>query len=160
MANNFITIYSSMLFRNNAVFTVLMTSLLLTACNDKNRDQQVLTSTPAYESEDFQSFYEKFGTDTAYQMAHIVFPLEGMPALRDSTDVIPVDFRWERDQWVTHKPYDDMNGTFAREFIDFKGIVIEKISDASGRYTMERRFSKMSDGWQLIYYRAMGVSEF
>ena len=148
-----------MQYRINFLINVFLLIIAISACKN-NTNGNSSSELPAYATEDFTAFYERFGTDTAYQMQHIVFPLEGMPALRDSADVIPIDFRWEREQWVHHKAYDDMNGTFAREFIDFKGIVIEKISDASGRYTMERRFSRMSDGWHLIYYRAMGASEF
>jgi hypothetical protein len=149
-----------MQYRFNRFISAILLVSAVSACKNNTAVTSSSTDVPAYATEEFTAFYDRFGTDTAYQMQHIVFPLEGMPALRDSADVIPMDFKWQRDQWIPHKSYDDMNGTFAREFIDFKGIVIEKISDASGRYTMERRFSKMSDGWHLIYYRAMGVSEF
>jgi len=29
--------------------------------------------------DDFKKFYEKFHTDSSYQMKHIIFPLEGIP---------------------------------------------------------------------------------
>ena len=141
------------------ILNILFLCVLLASCRQKPAEETALII-PAYETREFLDFYEKFASDSVYQLEHIVFPLEGMPALRDSTDVIPADFKWEKENWILHKAYDDMNGTFTREFIDFKGIVIEKIGDNSGRYTMERRFSKMSDGWQLIYYRAMGLSQF
>ncbi|MBK9150518.1 MAG: hypothetical protein IPM26_05765 [Saprospiraceae bacterium] len=145
-------------FRSSLLVAALV--IALSACRQNSVQNHAGGNIPVYESQEFQDFYEKFGTDSVYQMEHIVFPLEGMPALQDTSDVIPVDFKWQRESWIMHKPYDDMNGTFTREFIDFKGIVIEKIADHSGRYSMERRFSKLPDGWHLIYYRAMGLSDF
>jgi hypothetical protein len=127
---------------------------LLAGCkNNITADQQVAL----YDTEEFKTFLDSFSQDSVFQMSHIAFPLEGMPAPKDSADVINPDFRWTADSWVLHKPYDDYNGTFSRELIDLAGgIVIERVSDASGLYSMERRFAKLSDGWNLIYYREMG----
>jgi len=126
------------------------------SCSNKsgNNAQNEL---PVYESEEFKDFYDKFGKDSLFQLEHTVFPLEGMRRPLDSLDVADPSFRWEKEDWVMHKTYDDMEGTFSREFIDMGGLVIERISDESGKYTMERRFGKLSDGWNLIYYRELGV---
>ena len=109
-----------------------------------------------YETKEFKDFYERFGTDSVYQMQHVVFPLEGIRAMRDSLDIPDPNFKWQEDKWIVHGLFDDMNGTFIREFLSMKGIVIEKITDQSGTFTMERRFAKLASGWNLIYYREMG----
>lgn len=109
-----------------------------------------------YETKEFKDFYKRFSTDSVYQMQHIVFPLEGIRAMRDSLDILDPNFKWHEDKWIVHGLFDDMNGTFIREFLSMKGIVIEKITDQSGTFTMERRFGKLSSGWNLIYYREMG----
>lgn len=109
-----------------------------------------------YETKEFKDFYERFGKDSVYQMQHVVFPLEGVRAMRDSLDIPDPSFKWQEDKWIIHGLFDDMNGTFIREFLSMKGIVIEKITDQSGTFTMERRFAKLSSGWNLIYYREMG----
>ena len=109
-----------------------------------------------YDSKEFQAFYERFSTDSLYQMQHIVFPLEGIRSLKDTLDVIDPDFKWQEDTWVIHGSFDDLNGQFTREFLSMKGIVIERISDKSGTFSMERRFGLLSSGWYLIYYREMG----
>ncbi|MBC7885894.1 MAG: hypothetical protein H7X99_10490 [Saprospiraceae bacterium] len=113
--------------------------------------------TPIFQTEEFQTFYDQFGRDSAFQMNHIIFPLEGTRRPVDSLDQIPPDFRWQKDGWLIHRTYDDMDGTFTREMMDLSGIVIERISDQSGKYTMERRFGKLSSGWNLIYYRELGI---
>ena len=127
-----------------------------TSCSHKTKDGQQ-TDVPAYATEEFMAFYEQFGKDSLFQLAHTVFPLEGMRRPLDSLDVPDPAFRWQKEDWVMHKTYNDMDGTFSREFIDLGGLVIEQISDESGRYTMERRFGKLADGWNLIYYRELGM---
>lgn len=105
---------------------------------------------------DFEVFLEKFSNDTAYQMKHIIFPLEGRPALKDEKDTISANFKWPKESWVKHGPYNDMNGTFSRSFLNFSGIITEEIADNTGQFTMVRRFSKLGDDWFLIYYKEMG----
>jgi len=108
------------------------------------------------EGDEFKEFYQKFSTDSAFQIEHTVFPLEGVRSPKDSLDKIDPNFRWTRDQWVIHQSFDDANGTFTREFVEMPGLVTEIISDQSRQFTMERRFGKLSSGWHLIYYREMG----
>lgn len=96
-------------------------------------------------TEDFWVFYERFHQDSLFQMEHIAFPLQGKSELEN----------WLHSEWTMHRPYDDMNGSFKREFISFEGLVIEKIKDYTGSYGMERRYSKSNNGWNLIYYEPM-----
>lgn len=125
---------------------------LLLSCKEKTASTTALA---AYDTEEFKAFYEQFSNDSTFQMQHIVFPLEGRKRLIDSTEVHNPDFRWEEKDWLIHKSFDDMNGTFTRTFWDVSGIVIENISDTSETYLMERRFGKLSSGWHLIYYQEM-----
>jgi ribosomal protein L20A (L18A) len=127
---------------------------LCVACKHKNTKQELQIEKPIL-SEDFEKFYEQFHVDSIFQMNHIVFPLEGRPAMKDSIPV-PSDFRWQKNDWVMHKTYDDMGGTFSRSFTNFNNIIIEEISDASGEFTMVRRFSKLNGVWHLIFYKEMG----
>ncbi|MBK9736697.1 MAG: hypothetical protein IPO92_17760 [Saprospiraceae bacterium] len=128
-------------------------------CKQKAREDIAAdTKIPMYETAEFKQFYDAFSTDSVYQMEHIIFPLEGARRLIDSLDKADPDFRWQKENWVLHKQYDDMNGTFSREMLDLSGsIIIERISDNSGKYSMERRFGKLSSGWHLIYYKEMGM---
>lgn len=105
---------------------------------------------------EFEVFYEKFHKDTAFQMSHIIFPLEGSPALRDGAPEPDENFRWQKKDWILHKPYDDMGGSFSRSFLAFNDIITENIEDGTGQFTMVRRFAKMDNDWYLIYYKEMG----
>ncbi len=137
----------------------LILLLIIIACTIQCKDKGGRASEDAVgqePSEDFKLFYEKFSEDTVFQLSSIVFPLEGMPSKKDEVDTIPADFRWQKNQWITHKKFDENNGTFKRSFLSMGDIITEIIQDGSGQFSMERRFAKTSDGWKLIYYREMG----
>jgi hypothetical protein len=141
--------------RITIIFSLIF--LAFSACKNKEATHSASSNVPVYQTEEFMAFYDKFSTDSIYQLDHTVFPLEGVKAQTDSLDTPDPAFRWQRESWTLHKPYDDMDGTFSREMLDLSGLVIERISDQSGKYTMERRFGKLSAGWHLIYYREMGI---
>ena len=114
------------------------------------------TNTSVEPVNDFDAFYHQFHQDSSYQLGHIIFPLEGIPA-RDSSYVYSdAPFHWQKDKWVLHREFNDMNGAFTREFLSMgDDLIIENIKHINGRYGMQRRFAKYEDGWYLIYYAAM-----
>lgn len=120
----------------------------------------ILFSLSACEKEDklmkeFQVFYDTFHQDTAFQMEHIVFPLEGIPAGADSLIANKGKFFWEKKDWVYHKPYDFEFGEFSHQFIQYSDdLIAERIEHNTGSYGMLRRFAKYDGEWYLIYYAA------
>lgn len=94
----------------------------------------------------FDSFYERFHADTLFQTKRIVFPLE------NNTTNLEIWEQWTKDNWILHRAYDDHGGTFRRSFQPIGTMVIEKIVEVNGMFYMERRFAKLSNTWNLIYY--------
>lgn len=122
---------------------------LLAACkNEAESDAAVAVDG---DFADFLAFYERFHQDSAYQMEHIVFPLQGFDGSIDSTGQPDPAFRWQREDWALHRPIDTTNFRQGIAPIDDK-LIIERIQHKSGSYTIERRFAKMSGEWKLIYY--------
>ena len=68
--------------------------LIILFLTDCKRKDPVLKGQVQGLPDDFVAFYEKFHADSAYQMAHIQFPLEGYPAQADSSVLAKGDFRW------------------------------------------------------------------
>ncbi|MFM2266989.1 MAG: hypothetical protein RL757_430 [Bacteroidota bacterium] len=99
---------------------------------------------------DFHTFYEKFHSDSTFQMAHIRFPLAGLPNDADSSQV--GNFFWQQNDWKMHRMPQDT--AFVRIYsIPLNGFVNEVIKQKVPPYFgVSRRFAKMDDGWQLIYY--------
>lgn len=103
----------------------------------------------------FRTFYEKFHADSVFQLSHIRFPLEGIPPVEDAT-VDTDNFKWQQEDWVLHRPFNSMEGSFVRNFQPVgNDLVIEQIRHASANYGMQRRFAREGDSWVLIYYAAM-----
>ena len=107
--------------------------------------------------EDFVTFLDRFSTDSLYQMAHISFPLSGLPAYADSMTVAENNYKYYPADWVMHKPFSGQNN-FEQGFqIAGEGLVIERIGNKDG-FSMQRRFAKLSGEWHLIYYAAINKS--
>ncbi len=121
-------------------------------CKPSPEQQSVVEeSTPL--PADFLSFSEKFHTDSLFQMAHIIFPLDGQ--VGEPADRVE-DFKWNSDEWLLHRPYDDMGGTYEQSYFMVNNVVVEKIFSTIGDFSMERRWAKLGDSWNLIYYKEMG----
>ena len=101
----------------------------------------------------FLNFYEKFHKDSLYQIEHVVFPLQGLPAYADSATFANKSFRFEKDDWVMHKSFNDQDGQFVRSFNKLgEGLMVEQIKNAEQGVGMQRRFAKRGEEWYLIYY--------
>jgi hypothetical protein len=104
----------------------------------------------------FLAFYQQFHDDSLYQLEHVIFPLQGIPAEADSASLADANFRWQRENWILHRPIEESGTDFARSFKKITDeMVIENITVANGQYGMQRRFSKSGDDWYLIYYAGM-----
>ncbi len=105
---------------------------------------------------DFPEFYQRFMTDSLFQIEHITFPLQGLPSDAKSNDFSNEDFRWQKENWVMHRAFDSSKSGFQVEFIPISPSVIqERITHHTGQYGMMRRFAKLGDEWFLIYYAGL-----
>ena len=106
--------------------------------------------------EGFMGFLDQFGKNSIFQMNHIQWPLEVQRALSEEGEE-PEMISLDPANWRLQKTFDDMQGTYTQQFINFNGIVTELTADKSGQYTMIRRFSKIDGDWKLIFYKEMGL---
>jgi hypothetical protein len=106
--------------------------------------------------QDFVAFYERFHEDSLFQMRHIIFPLQGLPPEVDSATLAEQHFRWERDNWVMHRPLPVEGGEFTREFVPYTDdLIVERIVHHSGALGMLRRWARIDGQWTLIYFADM-----
>lgn len=130
---------------------ILLTGCFLGSCKNKPK--------PAYISneevpEDFSEFYILFHTDSAYQMDHILFPLEGRPA--SDNNQFYDEFKWQKDAWKIHNfdHFDQDKYKVSRKVTD-STLITETIRDKQSGFGIKRRFARFNDKWYLIYYDAM-----
>lgn len=109
------------------------------------------------EVEDFDTFYERFLTDSTFQMSRINFPLQGLPANADSTH-FATGFNWEAQNWDIHKKIDYVELGYQRELQkNSEYLVTETLTSPQG-YGVQRRFMVNAKGeWFLIYYAALNI---
>jgi len=127
--------------------------LFLAACNNN----PTLSSQETEVMEDpngFIDFYHKFHTDSAYQMAHIVFPLEGVPSVADTVYDGKGTYYHQKENWTMHRPIDTSTGEFTREFDIGEIMVTERIINQQN-FMLVRRFYFNGKAWNLIYYADM-----
>lgn len=139
---------------------VLSAMLLFFACKQTSPTPQAesVTTSDTQIPADFSDFYEKFHTDSMYQMTHISWPLQGDKSEQiDSTHYQKKEITWEQSNWRMHRPVDYSSGDYKRQIQMLgDGLLIEYILITAGGYGIERRFAKQPDGeWNLIYYSDM-----
>ncbi len=128
----------------------LLFAVLFISC--KQQDQSIPVKEPDV-PQDFIDFYVQFHSDSAYQMDHILFPLDGRPANQKYPDEA---FTWEKDSWRLHsfEHFDPLLYSVTRKVTD-SALITEFILENSSGLGIKRRFAKFSDEWYLIYYDAM-----
>ena len=126
----------------------LFACVLLYACESDNTESQ---NEQIGLPDDFNEFYVRFHRDTAFQFAHISWPLKGTRAGLEGSE----EASWSREEWTPHTrmpssmEYDQSFNVLSDD------MVIETIRDRGASYAMQRRFARMSDGWYMIYYVEM-----
>ncbi len=123
--------------------TLLCLLFAIISCNSKSATDSVQKDDIVEIPEAFIEFYEKFHTDSIYQMNHIIFPLAETAN----------GSKWQKENWTLHKPFNSLDGEFNRQFDNLSGIIIEIMWDKSGTVSIERRYSEMDDEYHLIFYK-------
>jgi hypothetical protein len=121
--------------------------------NNQSTEESVIDTLPA----DFVTFYDRFHEDSAFQMDHINFPLEGLPnSAGDGDTLATTRFFWQKADWKKHNHFTDPGGDFEQWFEVSDDRIIEHWVHMKGtNLHMRRRFAKLQDGWYLIYYQGM-----
>jgi hypothetical protein len=132
--------------------------LLWGACKNQSDTNIQVTNDMAGLPEGFMAFYEEFHADSLYQIAHIVWPLEGEKGVQVGDGRVEIQsVEWLPESWKMHRRVDFSKGEYRQELEPVGEImVIERIYTKLGNYGLERRFAKSPSGeWELIFYGDM-----
>ncbi|MBK6994865.1 MAG: DUF4348 domain-containing protein [Lewinellaceae bacterium] len=134
---------------------LLFLSLVFLFSNCKNKPQALQQAKAEGDlPKDFLEFYQKFHTDSVYQMAHIEWPLKGEKGVSQDTTAKRQLTEWTPETWrLMHLP-DTTMVTLKRGFETVGDVlVIERMSYPMVGFGYERQFFKEEDGqWRLIFY--------
>jgi len=148
--NKLIIVNCKFLMETLGKFSVFFLALVLFSCGNQIEEQVVEETSPNVD--DFEAFYDKFHSDSIYQKAHVLFPLQGLPTNADTTILKQGNFYYQEEDWITQNRL-PANSDFQSTILPIdSALVIERILHQSGQYAMERRFAKMDGEWMLIYY--------
>lgn len=133
---------------------------LLSSCGNKADHTETSTTEVSVIDtlpKDFVVFFDRFHADSAFQMEHINFPLEGLPAYTGDGDTLLTErYFWQKADWVKHKRFTDPGGNFEHWYLVTDERIIEHWIKMKGtNLHMKRRFAKLDDGWYLIYYQGL-----
>ena len=138
----------------------MLLPILVESCNSKGGTSKTEESTAAPADTlpgDFVVFFNRFHEDTAYQMEHIIFPLEGLPPSDGVNDTLTTTrYFWQKAEWKKHNHFTDPGQNFENWYEVHNDRIIEHWIQMKGtNLHMRRRFAKLEDGWYLIYYQGL-----
>lgn len=143
------------------LFLLFLAGVSLFACRSKSdsvaASETISMALPSELPADFVAFYQKFHTDSLYQMGHIIWPLLGQTSVQvDSTHSEKQPTQWQKENWRMHRAVDFSKGDFLQEWTPMsETLLIERIRTTGANYVLERRFAKSGNEWELIYYADM-----
>lgn len=125
------------------------------ACKNQPKETPVAPVDDAL-PESFTQFYQRFHTDSVFQMEHITFPLEGLPHQADTETLADKSFRWKADDWKMMRPVDWQMSSYQREIVPLNSsLVLERIVNPKNGIGMVRRYAIIGKEWHLIYYAGL-----
>lgn len=126
----------------NLIFLAL---LLVFAC----RSSKVQTA-----REDFDEFYEKFLTDSSFQMERIQFPLAGIKTTGEEEDST---YYWTQDEWVMLKK-PNLEGTeFERKLQVSDTLATDEIFTENAGFYFKMVYEPVKRKWHLVYMVDSGL---
>ena len=139
-------------YRIRCLLIVASLALLASGCHDRAREEDGADYTG------FVNFYERFHQDSAFQMAHILFPLQGLPAAGDTTSAPGQPFFWQEENWKMQGPFDADRSEFTRTIKPYgPDIMVEEIVHRNGEIGMMRRWARLDSTWYLVYYAGLNA---
>ncbi|WP_282781826.1 hypothetical protein [Phaeodactylibacter xiamenensis] len=141
---------------NRFLLLVLLAIGSISCGTDQSADTSRGKEGQARPYQEFAAFYDRFHQDSAFQMERILFPLPGLPREADSALIASGLYRWTPDTWTLQRHLNLESSNFKRELIPVsKDLIIEKLVQPEYNLQIERRFSRLEDGWYLIYYAGL-----
>lgn len=149
---------------------MLFTIILLTSCYESPKAQNKKTAKSTSlnikkstkSSEIFSEFYQKFTTDSIFQISRIRFPLSGYSnekRLKEATyltnkrlldDSLTVNVEWKKNFWIMHHAITDSSYKTIRTIKD--STVIERTYLPNSEYDFRSYYKRINGLWYLIYY--------
>jgi len=103
---------------------------------------------------DFGSFYDRFHTDSNYQIDHIMWPLPGK-VIENEQGELQSTTNWTQEEWTIHQKMPS-NGAYDLNYTTTgPDYVQEIIINRTSGHGLIRRWRKINGDWILSYYSGL-----
>lgn len=106
-------------------------------------------------SEDFDSFFKKFSTDSKFRMSRVEFPLKGFNSDETNVDSKDKTYLWSKEDWLFYAEEDFINKSedaIKTDITKTDTSVIYRIYKENSGYDIQYEFQKNNKQWFLVYY--------
>lgn len=128
------------------IICVLGMSCTSTPEETQNEELEQLSDLPS----GFKDFYDRFHSDSIYQLQHIMWPLSSK--VFENRERSYQQF-WDSTNWKVHHAFAEDDELYQQEFrvVDDR-LLTELIYLKIGGFAIERRFAFIDTAWYLILY--------
>lgn len=130
-----------MMITKNISFTVIAAIFFMYGC----RSIQVQMA-----QEDFDEFYARFLTDSAFQMSRIKFPLPGVNAveMENREDTV---YYWKKEDWIMLKKPDLDTALYERKVTVTDTLATDEIFMEDAGFYFKTVYEPVERKWYLVY---------
>ena len=137
-------------------FILSLALFALFSCKNLNQKSSENTRENTTENADFTDFYEKFHSDSLFQVEHIAWPLNGMRAVEIDSQSVMQKYTWQPEEWTMHRLAILNNGDYEQELTWMDNdFVSERVRLKNSSFGLERHFSRFNNSWELVFYSEM-----
>jgi len=134
-----------------ALLMLLCALVAIISC--KPKEKVISGSFPRMGLEDFDRFYDRFHSDSMFQLSRVMFPLEGYRA-----DGFGVE-RWKKETWplMKVKVYDVDTAVYRVSYRKTENEFYEKVWLEESGFCFESRFRLIRKRWYLVYLKDLNL---
>lgn len=98
--------------------------------------------------EDFNEFYQRFLTDSLFQMERVAFPLPGERINDEGQDTT---YQWTPDEWIMLKEFELDSTEFKRDLIVTDTLATDEIYTPGSGFYFKMVYEPIKRKWHLVY---------
>ncbi len=103
-------------------------------------------------SENFDQFYDRFLTDSSFQMSRIHFPLPGInTAAMEASDEEDSIYYWSKDEWIMLKKPQLDSSMYERKITVTDTLAIDEIFMENAGFYFKTVYEPIRKKWHLVY---------
>lgn len=137
---------------------ILSLILWVSGCTHTSKVTPSTNSTVTNKKEDFSSFYQKFKSDSNFQINRVLFPLNGEFINNDDAgydekgNPTPTKKTLTKKEWVMIYSFDDMDTSEYKQSDSYSdSMVVKKIIGKGTGFRFEETYKLIKNQWYLIY---------